>query len=106
MSPTSYQTAPSRVCVSAFYRGTPGCQPAIWIKSVEVQSVSVFSRVFFTLQGRWSKAFSSIGDLSSIDKINSTDISYRLERTFIPLVLYTGVSEILPVRLATFPFLT
>ncbi|WP_443690760.1 hypothetical protein, partial [Pseudomonas sp.] len=24
--PTSYQTAPSRVCVSAFYSGTPGCQ--------------------------------------------------------------------------------
>jgi hypothetical protein len=92
--------------VSAFYRGTLGCQPAIWIKSVEVQSVSVFYRVFFPLQGRWGKAFSSIGGRSSIEKINSTDISYRMERTFIPLVLYTGVSEILPFRLATFPFLT
>ena len=26
MSPTSYQTAPSRVCVAAFYSGTAGCQ--------------------------------------------------------------------------------
>jgi hypothetical protein len=92
--------------VSAFYRGSLGCQPAIWIKSVEVQSVSDFPRVFFWLQGRWGKAFSSIGCLSSIDKINSKDISYCPERTFIPLVLYTGVSEILPIRLATFPFLT
>jgi hypothetical protein len=58
------------------------------------------------LQGRRGKAFSSIGSLSSIEKINSKEISYRLQRTFIPLVLYTGVSEILPIRLATFPFLT
>ncbi|PYC17930.1 hypothetical protein DMX02_19550 [Pseudomonas jessenii] len=106
MSPTSYQTAPSRVCVSAFYRGTLRCQPEIWIKSFEVQSVSAFYRVFFTLEGRRGKAFSSIGGRLSIEKINSKDISYRLERTFIPLVLYTGVSEILPIRFATFPFLT
>jgi hypothetical protein len=92
--------------VSAFYRGTPGCQPAIWIKTVEVQSVSAFYRVFVTLQVRRGKAFSSIGGRSSIEKINSKDISYHLERTFIPLVLYTGVSEILPIRFATFPFLT
>ncbi|ARA80099.1 hypothetical protein B5U27_08485 [Pseudomonas amygdali pv. lachrymans] len=26
MSPTSYQTAPSRVCVAAFYREMAGCQ--------------------------------------------------------------------------------
>ncbi|GBH16104.1 hypothetical protein KPSA3_02041 [Pseudomonas syringae pv. actinidiae] len=35
MSPTSYQTAPSRVCVSAFYREMAGCQ---WL---------VFKKCFF-----------------------------------------------------------
>jgi hypothetical protein len=40
--------------------------------------------------------------LISIEKINSLSFPYRLKRTFGPLVLYTGVSEILRFRLTMF----
>ncbi|MFW6750321.1 hypothetical protein ACKUG4_06475, partial [Pseudomonas glycinae] len=99
-------SAPSRVCVAAFYRGTPECQPSIRIKPVQLQLVSADGRSFARLQVRQRKGFSSIGGCFSIEKINSKAVSYKLKRTFIPLVLYTGVSEILPVRLAMFPFLS
>src|SRR3990167_1904819 len=72
MSPTSYQTAPSRVCVSAFYRGTRVCQPVNQTKALVVQSVSSPKRGREVLWASQAKAFSSIGSPNSIEKINSS----------------------------------
>ncbi|MGY2183922.1 hypothetical protein, partial [Pseudomonas agarici] len=56
--PTSYQTAPSRVCVAAFYRETPACQTLISENLFIVQLLSLLNRVLeasrgHALQGFW-----------------------------------------------------
>ncbi|WP_218585546.1 hypothetical protein, partial [Pseudomonas sp. C2B4] len=70
-SPTSYQTAPSRVCVAAFYRGSTDCQPQFPAKPLQVQSLSSMAGALIGLKGRPGKALGSIGDNFSIEKINS-----------------------------------
>ncbi|CAE6912820.1 protein of unknown function [Ectopseudomonas oleovorans] len=56
MSPTSYQTAPSRVCGSAFYRQISSCQPLFARKLFSTQMLSVKRSLDFRGQARLGKA--------------------------------------------------
>ena len=60
-----------------FYRNTPGCQPAISIKPVPVQSLSCRWWCAGGLRGRHGKGCGSIGGLFSIEKINFSQVSYE-----------------------------
>jgi len=91
--------------VSAFYSATQVCQPSIQIKPLPVQSLSSKQGEVNALEGRRGKAYSSIDEWFSIEKINSCAFSYVRLRRFRLLVLYTGVSEILPTRLVITSFL-
>ena len=59
MSPTSYQTAPSRVCVGAFYGLSSGCQ-SIFRKSVFLQMLSACPMLEFGAPGQAGGACSEI----------------------------------------------
>src|SRR5207253_982123 len=70
MSPTSYQTAPSRVCVAAFYSGSLGCQCVILSNLFLFNRLACHEGSLTCLEGLLHKAFSSIGISILIDKIN------------------------------------
>jgi hypothetical protein len=82
--------------VSAFYRGSQGCQPSISVKPVPVQALRCKKARSIGLERRQGKACGSIMSALSIEKINLRYFSYKGKRRFRVLVLYTGVSEILP----------